>query len=327
MQHDFPFDPTGGYAREQLIAALVTPLPAAPPDYVDFWTEQRRRALAAPLNWRIDGSTMRTPDGWVVREISFASMAGDHRVGGWLVTPRDAPVRRGFIWTHGYGGRGEPQFNLPADDAAVLFPVCTGLPSKSLHPAFGATAADHVVSGIGSPETYSHLFCAMDIWRALSVLLQAVPDTAARVDYIGESFGGGLGALALPWEPRFASAHLDVPSFGHHDLRLGLPCTGSGESVRTYVRAHPEARQVLSYFDAAVAAAHIRIPVHVAAALFDPAVPPAGQFAVYHALGGPKRLFVRRAGHFDHAGTPQEGRDLAAALREFFAVPLPSGGV
>ncbi|MEZ5576382.1 MAG: hypothetical protein R3F44_12440 [Candidatus Competibacteraceae bacterium] len=40
--------------------------------------------------------------------------------------------------------------------------------------------------------------------------------------------------------------------------------------------------------------------MHVAAARFDPAVPPPGQFAVYNALAGPKELFVLRAGHFDH---------------------------
>ncbi len=275
--------------------------------------------MAAPLDWRLEPSAAKAPEGWEVFDVSFASMAGQHRVGGWLIRPKNRPVRRGFVWTHGYGGRAEPDFNMPVEDAAVISPVCTGLPTRSPHPDFEPLSAGHVLSGIGRRETYSHRFSVMDVWRALSVLVEAVPESAARIDYIGGSFGGGIGALSLPWEPRFTSGHLCVPSFGHHPLRLGLECTGSGESVRQYVAVHPEARAVLAYFDAAVAASHIRIPVHVAAAVFDPSVPPVGQFAVHHALAGEKPLFVLTAGHFDHAGTQLENEKLAAELRAFFA--------
>jgi len=318
MQHDFPFDPTGGYAAEALIAGPVAPLPAEPADFVAFWRRTHEEAMAAPLDWRLEPSAEQR-EGWDVFDVSFAGMAGEHRVGGWLLRPRGRPVRRGMVWTHGYGGRGEPDFNVPVDDAAVIFPVCTGLPTRSAHPDFGLEGGGHVVSGIGGRETYAHRFCVMDVWRALSVLVEAVPEAAERIDYLGGSFGGGIGALALPWEARFASAHLCVPSFGNHDVRLGLECTGSGESVRRHVAAHPEARAVLAYFDAAVAATHVRIPVHVAAAVFDPAVPPAGQFAVYHALGGPKRLFALAAGHHEHAGSAAEDAAVAAELRTFFA--------
>jgi len=64
---------------------------------------------------------------------------------------------------------------------------------------------------------------------------------------------------------------------------------------------------------------HARVPVHVAAALFDPAVPPPGQFAVYNALGGPKELFVLTAGHFDYPAAEEENRRLREELVRFFA--------
>lgn len=319
MNHEFPFDPTGGYSAETLIAGPVTPLPPEPVDYAEFWTAQYQRAMAAALDWRLRPASVVPPTGWSVQEISFAGMAGAHRVGGWLVRPVGRPVRRGLVWTHGYGGRGEPEFDLPVDDAAVIFPVCTGLPTMSLHPDIGALTDEHVIAGLSSRETYVHLFCVMDVWRAASVLIEAVPEAAARLDYIGGSFGGGIGALALPWESRFTSGHLRVPSFGNHPLRLSLGCSGSGASVQRYVQTHPEARDVLAYFDAAVAATRIQIPVQVAAAVFDPAVPPAGQFAVHHALSGPKPLVVMSAGHFDHADSAAENAKLSAELRHFFA--------
>ncbi|HRE19121.1 MAG TPA: hypothetical protein PLW86_18970, partial [Rhodocyclaceae bacterium] len=70
--------------------------------------------------------------------------------------------------------------------------------------------------------------------------------------------------------------------------------------------------------DAAVAARHLQIPVHVAAARFDPAVPPPGQFAIYNALAGHRELFVLQTGHFDHQGRAAEEMRLQDALAYFF---------
>ena len=81
--------------------------------------------------------------------------------------------------------------------------------------------------------------------------IDGVPDEA--------SFGGGVGALALPWDDRFGAAHLNLPSFGHYPLRLTMPCIGSGEAVRRYHAEHPDVLDVLRYFDAATAATRIEI--------------------------------------------------------------------
>ncbi|MEZ5583004.1 MAG: hypothetical protein R3F37_09785 [Candidatus Competibacteraceae bacterium] len=39
--------------------------------------------------------------------------------------------------------------------------------------------------------------------------------------------------------------------------------------------------------------------------MFDPAVPPPGQYAIYNALAGHKDLFVLQAGHFEHGNALQ----------------------
>ncbi|MFF6905912.1 acetylxylan esterase [Streptomyces sp. NPDC012389] len=145
------------------------------------------------------------------------------------------------------------------------------------------------------------------------------PPGGPRLGYLGESFGGGLGALALPWDDRFGAAQLTVPTFGNHPLRLTLPCTGSGEAVRAYHREHPEVADVLRYFDAATAATRLELPTLVAAALFDPAVPPPGQFAVYNALAGERELQVLSAGHFPYRGMVAEAAELDAGRTAFFA--------
>jgi cephalosporin-C deacetylase len=183
-------------------------------------------------------------------------------------------------------------------------------------------AARHVLNGIQSRETYVHRGCVADYWNAASALQALVPETTARLDYFGGSFGGGIGAMALAWDKRYTRAFLDVPAFGHFPLRAqaeGWRCTGSWESVRGYYRRHPEVLNVLAYFDSAIAAKFIEIPVMVGCALFDPAVAPAGQFAVYNALRGKKELLVAEAGHFEWPGLAEEQRRRDARIRAWFA--------
>jgi cephalosporin-C deacetylase len=320
LPHAFSFDPTGGYSPEQL--RQLRPVIEEPSDFAAFWRATFDEAMRTPLDWSLKPSAHPGTKFHEVFDVEFAGMLGN-RIGGWVTKPRNHPVHRGFLIGHGYGGREAPDLAPPADDAATIQPVCSGLPARSVHTGIPSQGCNHVLHGITRRDTYVHRHCVMDLWRAASVLQQAVPESCPRLDYLGSSFGGGIGALALPWDNRIRSAYLSVPSFGNHPLRLKLPCSGSGESVRLLVQRQPEIREVLAYFDAAIAARHTTIPVLVAAAAFDPAVPPAGQYSVYHALGGPKALFPLTAGHYaDYPGQDREELELQATLRRFFAEVL-----
>jgi cephalosporin-C deacetylase len=313
FRHDYPFDPSYGY---DLTALLRIGAPEEPADFASFWRDLYARArtvAVAPMLREITSSQPRLR----VFEMEFTSLDGV-RIGGWLTRPRDEPVERGVVVSHGYGGRDSPDFHLPFQRAALLFPCARGI-SRSVRDDLSSNPLRHVLHGIRQRETYILGGCAADtVWCAASALLELFPMAAQRLDYLGISFGGGVGALALPWDERFQRAHLNVPSFGHHPLRLTSPCVGSGEAVRAYQRRTGRALEILRYFDAAVAARHLRIPLHIAAARFDPAVPPPGQFAIYNALAGHKELFVLQAGHFDHAGMIEENARLLDALAYFF---------
>jgi cephalosporin-C deacetylase len=94
---------------------------------------------------------------------------------------------------------------------------------------------------------------------------------------------------------------------------------GSGASVQAYAKANPWVlERTLIYHDSAVAARFIKQPVFCACAEFDPVVAPAGQFAIYNALGGPKSLQVLRAGHFEYPGAAEEREILTRNLVNFF---------
>ncbi|NUQ01936.1 MAG: acetylxylan esterase, partial [Armatimonadetes bacterium] len=190
---------------------------------------------------------------------------------------------------------------------------------RSARPDLPAEAAGHVVHGIAARESYLHRYCVADLWSAGSALATLFPPLGGRYRYSGASFGGGIGAMALPWDPRLERAHLVVPSFGHHPLRLTMPCVGSGEAVRNHYAAHPEVAAVLAFHDAAIHATRTTIPVFCVAALFDPAVPPPGQFAVHNALAGEKELFVLSAGHFNYPRELSEGLEHRRRLAAWFA--------
>ena len=135
---------------------------------------------------------------------------------------------------------------------------------------------------------------------------------------MGTSFGGGIGAMMLPWEKRIRRAYLGVPSFGHHPIRLTCPCAGSGESIRQAVSNDPALADTLRYFDSAIASTFSQTPTMVSCALFDPAVPPPGQWAVYNALPAAKHLFIHQAEHFDWPGQGAELRQLFRQQEQWF---------
>ncbi len=312
-RHGFPFDPTHGHDLDSLLR--IEPPADEPADFDAFWTGLRAAASRVRVAPRL-GPPSAGPSGTVVHPVEFTSLGGV-RLGGWLVLPADGRVERGFVFGHGYGGRDAPEPVLPAPHAAGFFPVARGLGTRSLLPGVPSTPEGHVLHGIGSRETYVLGGCAADVWCAATALLELVP-AAGRLDYVGGSFGGGIGALALPWDDRFSAAHLEVPSFGHHPLRVSLPCTGSGAAVRERHLTDPRIMDVLRYFDAATAARRLRIPMQIAPALFDPVVPPPGQFAVLNAPAGPVEAHLLTAGHYDHPGAAEEHAGLLAARAAFF---------
>jgi cephalosporin-C deacetylase len=313
IPHDFPFDPTCGYSREQLLR--VGPPESEPADFAAFWrtTYAETLAMCSPVEVR----PIWSPDaGTDVFEVFFSGLGGA-RIGAYVSRPRDS--RGGLVVGHGYGVFSAPVLRR---NLTVIAPCIRGF-GLSTASEYPWTSSQHVLCGIRSRETYILRGSVADLWRAASVLTELYPDTAANLVYSGGSFGGGLGALALPWDPRFRAGFLDVPTFGHHPLRLRFQSTGSGEAVRKYHAEHPEVTGVLAYFDAATAATYIRLPVVCTPALFDPAVVPPGQFAVTNAIAAEyQQTFVLEAGHWTYAGDAPV-RSAAAAAFEALTFALP----
>lgn len=315
--HPFDFDPSYGMKREQLLA--ITP-PEAPPGFDDFWQKRYRRALATDPRPVLRKSRLSHPR-WHVLDISYTSTGGFH-IGGWMLLPREGQVRRGLVVGHGYGGRSEPDFEVPVEETAVLFPCFRGL-SLSACPPISSESALHVLYNIDRKDDYIIGGCVDDLWVAVSTLVTLYPWLEGQVGYSGISFGGGIGALAIPFDERIDRGHLVVPTFGHRPFWLTLPTVGSANSVQSYQKGHPNVLETLRFFDAACAAARIKVPMLVAPALFDPSVAPPCQFAVANALPHSKfnEIFILDAGHFDYPDSASQDAVHKDKVRRFFKVP------
>lgn len=308
--HGFPFDPAHGMDLDDLLA--VAP-PEPPEGFAAYW---RARAAVAR---RLDPAPRLGPPSahgdHVVHDVEFTSTGGVH-IGGWLVRPAHGPVTRGLVVGHGYGGRTAPDFDRAFPETAVLFPCLRGL-SRSARPGLSSDPMWHVLHDIQDRDAYVLGGCVEDLWTAISALLALFPELPAHIGLSGESFGGGIAALATPWDERIARTELVLPTFGHHALRRTLSMTGSGAAITRFAEAHPQVMATLAWFDAAVAARFIEVPVLAGLALFDPAVPPPGQFAIYNALTKNKRLVTFDAGHFSYPDEAAQRRRLLDDARDF----------
>lgn len=312
-KNGYGFDPSYGYSLAQLLAVGA---PKAPSDFLAFWQQRYQNALRiSPLP---KTTFLRTDkSGWQVFDIRYTST--DHRqIRCWLMLPKYGVVKRGFVIGHGYGGRNDPDFHLPFHDAALLFPCFRGL-GLSCETDISSDPFWHVRHHIEDADKYVLGGCVEDVWLGVSTLLSLFPYLKGHLGYLGISFAGGIGALALAVEKRITRAHFNVPTFGNQPLRLRLPSQGSANSVQQYFREHKkQTLKVLRYYDAATAAQYINIPVHCACAVFDPCVAPPGQFAIYNALPGKKELFVLDAGHYDYPNQAQQQQQLIDGLDVFF---------
>lgn len=301
FQHSFPFDPTYGYDEAKLREIIAPPVPEG---FAEFWKNTYQQALGIapkPSLKQIVGEDPR----WQWYEVDFTGLGG-FRVGGWLLKPT-GKISGGFIVGHGYGGRAAP--DAPADlnpDFAYLFVCGRGFNRSSSH-GIPDNSPAHVICHIQSRDKYIIRYCVADMWSATTALIELVPEANGNIGYRGTSFGGGIGSLSVPWESRWNKGILEVPTFGHHPLRLTMQMTGSGESVRHYYRTHHEVTEVLKFYDAATAMTFTKVPCLFGVALFDPAVPPPGQWAVANAHPGKKQYVLCKANHF--GGYPGEPED------------------
>ena len=316
MRKKFQREAHNTYPLEELLAIQA---PAAPDDFDDFWQLAYSSILKHNVQVQVQDSHQIVKN-WRVLNVRYNS-TNNITIAGWLLVPINQAPTRAFIVGHGYAGRGAPDFDLPFTDAALFFPCCRGL-GISHNPPISSEPHWHVLHDIDKPKQYIIRGCVEDIWLATSSMLSLFPYLAGKLSFLGISFTGGIGVLAMAYETRINRAHFNVPTFGHHRLRLRKSTWGSGHAVQQFFCQQPKMTlKTLRYYDAANAAERISMPVHFALALKDPVVTPPGQFAIYNHVKSKKQLFVLDEGHSDkYPRKHEQHQQLLHELEAFFAI-------
>lgn len=307
-----PASPAHEFSLDELLQ--VKP-PNPPVDFAEFWKTRYQRARKVDPLPQIKKNHDINSD-FNCFDLRYRSTE-DFNIEGWLLVPKHEKVTRGVIVGHGYGGREAPDFHLPIKNAVFMFPCFRGL-SRSHRAPISTEPQYHVLHDIDKQDKYILGGCVEDVWLAVSALTDLFPWISSRIAYLGISFGGGIGALALAWEQRIKKAHFNVPSFGNYPVRMKMPTMGSAASVQSFYQSHRNVLETLVYYDAAIASRFIQTPVHVAAALSDPVVTPPGQFSIYNGLKGKKQLFVLNKGHAEYAEQAKQEKELIIELQRFF---------
>ena len=311
FDHNYPFDPSYGYSLADLLAVVA---PTPPEDFQAYWQHRYQQAIAFNPSFKL--TPCGSYSGFLIYDLTYQS-TNNFTINGWLTVPEHGLVNQAIIVGHGYGGREQPDYQFDIPNTAFLFPCFRGL-GRSRCAGVSEQPNYHVLHGINNRDDYILGGCVEDLWLAVSVLEKLYPQVIGGIGYMGISFGGGIGALALPFEPRIQRGHFNVPTFGNQPLRLSLQTTGSAFAVKNYVEHSRHIFATLSYYDAAIAASFAKQSAHFALAVFDPVVAPPGQFAIYNAWAASKQLFVLDAGHFNYPNQSNQETQLLAQLRQFF---------
>ncbi len=296
--HEFDFDPTYGHSVPDL--QRIRYVDPEPEDFADFWQDLYQKAMDVPLDLKIE-EEQSLENGFRCQRVSYRVWP-DYRVGAWVIFHEDHPQPDlGVVLGHGYGGREAPDVGFARKDRILIFTIAPGFHISQDSRLPVNDAGKHVVYGIESRESYLLASCAATIWRGVDVLLELTESSVKKFHYHGWSFGGGMGALSVPWEPRFQSAELGHVTFANHPFRLRNECVGSGASVRQYWLKDRSIEETLRYYDAAFSVRHLKIPTLFGCSCFDPAVPPPGQWSAANSHPGPSRATAFPVGHFDYA--------------------------
>lgn len=306
---EFPF-----YTESELLD--IKP-PVACAGFEAFWSRRFEATMQIHPRPTLKHSG-RQVSGFELYDLTYQSTDGV-TIGGWVTVPIEHIVKRVLVIGHGYGGCPEPSAHVPLRDAACVWPCLRGLGRSALvevpdDPYY------HVLFDLHDREQYILAGCVEDLWQATSAAQKLFPAAKNRMGMTGISFSGGIGMLALPWDERIRLAHFEVPTFGHHELRMKIPSWGSAKALQDFYRKNPSVLKTLAFYDAATAAQFAKIPIHIAAALHDPFVAPPGQFAIYNALSSDRDLYVLKQGHSEYDDAEKQKLELLEKLKGFFSM-------
>lgn len=294
----------------------------APQDLDAFWTDVLAETREKPLSGT--RQAMATPlQGVAAYDVVYQGIDGTSIHGLYLVPEFMGKERYPcVVLYHGYtGSRGMPEhFAHYLLSGLAVFSIDIrgqGGATGDLAPLEGGKTRGWITRGITDPHKSYYKSYITDAIRAVDWVLEQPEIDPARVGVAGGSQGGGLALIVSAVGCRHSFAVADIPNLCYLDWAV-FNTTGSLTEVADYIGRYPEqmeaALDTLSYFDNAVLADRIRIPVLVSVGMKDTVCPPEAVFAAYNRIESEKQIEIFPS--HGHATGPKHVRTVLEFIRK-----------
>ena len=299
---------TAGFDPQQLTA--VTP---TPPDFDAFWqraVDDARRVPLQPMMTRLPERSTPDVDAY---HVSFQNNRTGSRLYGMLSVPTRPGKYPAMLVVPGAGVRPYfPVMNMAQRGVITLAIGIHGIPvdrDSLLYNELRATALQgYWTYGAEDRDLYYYKRVYVGVVRAGDFLL-GLPQWDGR-NYVvqGESQGGGLSIVTAVLDPRVKAIASSYPAmsdvFGYFAGRAGGWPHMFQDTTR--MRALPEKKETLAYYDVVNFARRLRVPAIFAWGYNDTTVPPTSSFVTYNVITSPKDVII----------VPETGHNRVAAQRD-----------
>ncbi len=313
-------------------AAAIDPLeiePSLPPpdDFDAYWTAEKKKLAAVPLNVR------RTSVKWPAKDVECFDAQADSigaPLSAYLARPAGAKPGSlpAVVLCHGAGVTSS-RLSIAADWAKSGFVALDfnahGLPNGR-PPAFYANLykSDLAKYNLRGPESRETIFfhdLFLRLQRAIDVLT-AQPEWDGKILVaFGRSQGGGQAIAAAGLDPRVTYVCAQIPALCDHTGVVAGRINGWPKLVPIDESGKPneKALQAARYFDAVNFATRTKAGAFFTVGFIDVSCPPTSIYAAYNRISGGKKIVDMF--HLGHVATPEADNAARAAALEHVKAP------
>ena len=271
-----------------------------PQDFDQFWQETRFDLNNYPETFE---QTLSDQQGRVSHyAIEFNSWQNT-TIRGYLLKWQDSQPRPLIVYTHGYNGQCNTQWQW-AHSGFNVFGFDTRGFGRSIAPVHHD---GWILTNIESPLNSILRGAVCDYVRAGEIAKALTESSTNRTLFYGFSFGGAMALMAEALGQAADMVAAGVPTFGWMEGRRKLVKLGSGEEINHYIHTHPDREatimRTLAYFDTVNFAPLIKKPTLIGIGKKDVIVPQKTVRAICSRLRCP---FVIREFPYSHSNQPEE---------------------
>lgn len=284
----------------------IQPSVPAPQDFDTFWSAQKQKLSAVPMNAKLKEVANPTSQKLECFDIELDCI-GDNPVRGYYVKPAGAQPKSlpAILSLHSAGYKdsslraacNNAQKNMLALDINA-HGLLNGQPPDYYQESGKKLAGCHL-KGFESPETYYFYGMYMRLVRAIDFLTSQPEWNGTVLITQGVSQGGGQALVAAGLDDRVTQIEATVPALC--DINGFVLKRKPGWPIQNAQNA--AAQKTLSYYDVCSFASRIKGKVAMEVGLIDTTCPAAGVLAAYNQIKAPKSICILPMR--GHAGNPE----------------------